>query len=460
MSNNVDLLVRADALYPMCDDKEIILDAEVAIVEDKIVYAGPRLDDDHWKVNQVINGNGKVITPGFVNCHSHTASIVFRSQSDDGSGGKALYSVAFRSEPDITPEQWRDFARVGVIDMIKSGFTTINDIWYEPETLAEICGDIGLRAQIAYKVFDVKLEGLYKGLYNHISKIGDERLERGINFVNSWNGFGNDLITGRIGPHATDTCSPELHKNAYLEAKRLGVGRHTHAAQSLGEVEYIRDKYGVGPVSYLEELGVLSSDLVLAHLTYADTQDLIAAAKNQVKYAHCSTIYPRRGVYPNIREISDKGIQWGLATDWMMNDPFEAMRNALNAIRLKEGRHDAYTSQEALYGATTNSAAVLGLEKSIGQVKPGFKADLIQIDINQPHSVPFYGEYSSIAYYARSSDVVTSIINGKLVMENRKIRGVDEYEALKNVEKHIPYFSDKFIKLGGAAHNGLCPCGI
>ena len=460
MLNNIDLLVRADALSPMWANDEIILDAEVAILDDKIIYAGPRLEDDHWKVRQIINGRGRVITPGFVNCHSHTASIVFRSQSDDGSGGKALYSVAFRSEPDVTPEQWRDFARVGVIDMIKSGFTTINDIWYEPEALAEICGDIGLRAQIAYKVFDVKLEDLHKGSYNHISKIGDERLSRGINFVNSWNGFGSGLITGRIGPHATDTCSPELHKNAFVEAKKLGVGRHTHAAQSLGEVNYIRGKYGLGPVSYLEELGVLSADLVLAHLTYADSKDLMAVAKNEVKYAHCSTIYPRRGVYPNINEISNKGIKWGLATDWMMNDPFEAMRNALNAIRLKEGRHDAYSSQQALYGATTDSAAVLGLEKSIGQVKPGFKADLIQIDINQPHLSPFYGEYASIAYYARASDVVTSIINGKVVMTNRKIQGVDEYKALKNVEKHIPYFSDKFRKLGGAAHKGLCPCGI
>ena len=457
---DIDLLVQGDALYPMAANSEIILDAEVAIRGDEILYSGPRLEKGHWNAREKISGDGKILMPGFVNCHSHTASIVFRSQSDDGAGGKALYSVAFRSEPDITPDQWRDFARVGVIDMIKSGFTTINDIWYEPEALADICLEMGLRAQIAYKLFDVRLEDLHEGLYTHSNKIGDKRLARGIDFVKKWNGSGKGLITGRIGPHATDTCSSELHRNAFLEAKKLKVGRHTHAAQSLGEVEYIKKHHGVGPISYLENIGVLSSDLVLAHLTYADSNDLISAARNNIKYAHCSTIYPRRGVYPNIEEITKKGIKWGLATDWMMNDPFEGMRNALNAIRLKEARHDAYSSQESLYGATTNSAAVLGLENLVGQLKEGFKADLIQIEINQSHLIPFYAEYASIAYYARASDVVTSIINGKVVMRNRELQGIDEYAALKNVEKHVSYFSDKFRKLGGAAHHGLCPCRL
>ena len=103
---------------------------------------------------------------------------------------------------------------------------------------------------------------------------------------------------------------------------------------------------------------------------------------------------------------------------------------------------------------------MLGLENLVGQLKEGFKADLIQIDINQSHLIPFYAEYASIAYYARASDVVTSIINGKVVMKNREIQGIDEYAALKNVEKHVSYFSDKFRKLGGAAHHGLCPCGL
>ena len=453
---DIDLLVQADVLYPMMSNEEIILNAEVAIINDQIVYAGPKLNNKSWNAKEIILGDGKVVMPGFVNCHSHAASLVFRGQSDDGAGGKALYSVAFRAEATITPEQWRDFARVGVLDMVKAGFTTINDIWYEPEALAEICLEAGLRAQIAYKVFDVCLEDLYLNLYNHSTKIGDMRLNRGVDFVKNWNGAGNGLITGRIGPHATDTCSSELHKNAYMEAKKLKVGRHTHAAQSAGEVAYIRSKYGVGPVVYLQELGVLDPDIVLAHLTYADNADLKAAASEGVKYAHCSTIYPRRGVYPDIIEITKKGIEWGLATDWMMNDPFEAMRNALNAIRLKQGKHTAYTSTQALYGSTTDSITI----RSACGVGDLHERRLIQIDINQPHLVPFYAEYASIAYYARASDVVTSIINGKVVMRDRVVIGIDETKALEAVAKHIPALSDKMLKLGGAVHPGLCPCGF
>ena len=121
--------------------------------------------------------------PGFVNCHSHAASALFRSQSDDGAGGQALYSVAFRSEKHISTEQWRDLALLGVVDMIRSGITTINDIWYEPEGLAEAAEAAGLRAQIALKLFDVKLEELYANRYERVATAGEERLRRGVDFV-------------------------------------------------------------------------------------------------------------------------------------------------------------------------------------------------------------------------------------------------------------------------------------
>ncbi len=455
----VDLLIGADFLYPMRNDGDIVMDGEVAVRDGQILYAGPRKETSSWAPERKISGCGKAVLPGFVNCHSHTGSILFRSQSDDGAGGAALYQVAFRGEKHITPEQWRDLAVVGTLDMIKAGITTINDIWYEPEALAEACVQSGLRAQIAYKVFDVKLENLHSGDYTRHANIGEERLRRGAELVDAWHGKQNGLISGRIGPHATDTCSSGLHREAGAEARRLGVGRHTHVAQSKGEVDYILAEHGKGPAEYLLDLGELAEDTVVAHLTFAGEGDLEAVRTAGARYAHCSTIYPRRGVYPDMQAINDQGITWGLATDWMMNDPFEAMRNAMNALRLLHRRHDAFTSEQAMWRATGASAAVLGLEGCIGELTEGFKADLIQIDLDQPHLAPFYGSYSSIAYYARACDVVTSVINGQVVMENRKVVGLDEETALANLSRHLPEWSKLVSSLGGVAHPGLCPCG-
>ena len=455
----IDLLVQADVLYPMAEEDGIILDGEVAIHEDRIVYAGPGRPDGTWSPARTLSGEGKAVLPGFVNCHSHAASIVFRSQSDDGAGGAALYTVAFRAEKNITPEQWRDLAVLGVVDMIKAGITTINDIWYEPEALAEACVQAGLRAQIAYKLFDVRLEELYRQDYTRYPELGEARLKRGVELVENWHGRADGLVSGRIGPHATDTCSTGLHKEAVAEARRMKVGCHTHVAQSRGEIDYITATHGMGPAQYLLDIEALDANSVVAHLTFATSGDFDAVSQASARYAHCSTIYPRRGVYPDIPSVDARGIPWGLATDWMMNDPFEAMRNAMNALRLQQGTYEALSSNRALHLATCDSAEVLGLGNAVGRLKAGFKADLIQVDIDQPHLAPFYANYSSMAYYARASDVVTSVINGRIVMENRRVLGIDEGEALAAVQRDLPGWAGLVQELGGTAHRALCPCG-
>ncbi len=443
----------------MTEENGILLDGEVAVRGDRIVYAGPSRPEGTWSPTKKLSGNGKAVLSGFVNCHSHAASLVFRSQSDDGAGGAALYTVAFRAEKDITPDQWRDLAVLGVIDMVKAGITTINDIWYEPEALAEACVQAGLRAQIAYKIFDVRLEELYRQDYTRYPKYGEERLKRGVALVENWHGQKGGLISGRIGPHATDTCSMGLHKEAVAEARRLKVGCHTHVAQSKGEVDYIASEHGKGPAEYLLDIGALDRNSVVAHLTFATQGDLDAVSRAGARNAHCATIYPRRGVYPDIPSIDSRGISWGLATDWMMNDPFEAMRNAMNALRLRQGTFEALSSKQALDRATAASAGVLGLDRDIGRLAAGYKADLIQIDIDQAHLAPFYADYASIAYYARASDVVTSVIDGKVVMEDRRVLGIDEADALAQVRRHLPGWAALMQKLGGTSHPGLCACG-
>ena len=399
----IDLLVQADFLYPMSEGLPIVSDGEVAIVADRIVYAGPAHPTGHWQAARTVARSGSAVLPGFVNCHSHTASVVFRSQTDDYTGGVGLAGIAFRMEKDISEDEWRLLGRIGCADMLRAGVTTINDIWYSPWSLAETVEACGLRANIANKVFDVHLEELYHGDYTRHPAQGESRLRDGVDFVERWHGAANGRITGRIGTHATDTCSAALHREARAEADRLGVGMHIHAAQSAAEVRQIQAEQGCGPLEYLRDIGLMTPDVVLAHLSFATDADVAAVRETGAHYAHCPTIYPRRGRYPRLDAIRAAGITTGFGTDWMQNDPFEGMRNAMNVMRVRHADADLLPSSEALWLHTMGAATVLGMESEIGSLEAGKKADLIMVDLNRPHLQPYYGGYPALVFYARAS---------------------------------------------------------
>ncbi len=456
----VDLLVRAGFLYPVDGVHDVIPDGEVAVSDGRVVHAGPAMPEGHWAPDERLDRPGQALLPGFVNCHCHAASTVFRSQTDDGAGGGALYTIAFRGEGRISGDDWRRLAVLGCVEMIRAGITTLNDFWYAPDAMAETALATGLRLELATEIVDVDKSRLAEGDYSRDAGLGERRLRQGVEVARRWHGAGEGLITARLGPHATDTCSGGLHRETAAEARALGIGLHCHVAQSRPEVETIRAAHGLGPAAWLAELGVLGPDWVLAHLTFADAADLAAVAEAGAGYAHCATIYPRRGVYPDLPAIRASGIRTGLATDWMLNDPFEAMRGALNAVRLTAGRHDALTTAEALEMATAGAAGAMGMGGRIGRLTPGREADMILVELDRPHLQPFYGDVASLVYYARASDVTTSIVRGRMVMRDGEIAGVDAEAALAAVRARAPHWGALMRELGGVSRLAACPCGM
>jgi 5-methylthioadenosine/S-adenosylhomocysteine deaminase len=444
----IDLLVRAGFLYPMSNEMPVLRDAEVAIAGNRIVHAGARMPEGTWRARREIGGPACAVLPGFVNAHTHTASLVFRGRTDDVAGGAALYDVAFRMEKTIGREEWRDLAWAGTVEMIRSGFTTVNDLWYAPDLLAEACAASGLRAQIANKVFDVALDRLGVDDYTHHPDVGERRLREGVEFAERWHGREDGRIQARLGPHASDTCAPELHRQLRAEADRLKLGLHIHTAQSRREVAEVLRAQGRGPLEYLRDLGVLAPDVVVAHLSFATDADLDAVAGTGTNYAHTPTIYPRRGWYPRFAEITGRGIATGFATDWMQNDPFEMMRNAINALRLVAGDAGALNCRDALGYATIGAARIMGLDAQIGSLEAGKKADLVVIDLDRPHLQPFYGDYAGLVFYARADDVGASVIDGRLVMDDRRVVTIDETEIHRALCRHTPGWRQRLVELG------------
>lgn len=442
MATEIDLLVVGDYLYPMSEELPIIRGGEVAIQDGRILYAGPRKPADHWRPTQVLGGDGRAIIPGLINCHCHAASLIFRSLTDEGSVGKALYGLAFRLERLVEDEEWAELAALAVADLLRAGITTINDVWYHPVGLAVAVERAGLRAMIAEKVFDVRLERLHEGDYTRYPAEGERRLRAAVDFAQAWHGKADGRITARIATHATDTCGPELHRAARAEADRLGLGMQIHTAQAPGEVARVRAEQGCSPLVYLRDLGYLRDDVVVAHLTFADKDDLDAVAETGAGYAHCPTIYPRRGVYPPLWDIKARGIRTGFATDWMLNDPFEGMRNAMQACRTLKEDPASLTSAEALWHHTLGAARALGLEDEIGSLEPGKKADMVILDLDKPHLQPFYGGYPALVFYARASDVESVLVDGRLVVDQGRPTSLDEGAALAAVKSRLPRWND------------------
>lgn len=454
----VDLLIRAGWLFPVDGVSDSIRDAEVAVRDGRIVYAGPRKAVG-WIAGEVIDAPDSALMPGFVNCHCHAASTVFRAQTEDGEGGRALYTVAFRGEGLIEPEDWARMAKLGVIEMAKAGITTLNDFWYAPDAMGEAALATGLRMQLATEIVDVDKNRVAAGDYTRLPDVGARTLRGGVAAAERWHGQGDGLITARLGPHAIDTVSEGLFRECVAEARTRGWGLHTHAAQSPQEVSVIREAHGCGPVAWLAELGLLGNDWVLAHLTLADDADLDAAAQYDIGYAHAASIYPRRGAYPDLQGARSRRIRTGMASDWLLNDPFEIMRVMLCAARLKAGDYTALTSLEALELATAGAADAMGLGDRIGRISAGYEADMILVDLNQPHMQPFYGTATSLVWHARASDITRSWVRGKPVLMDGQVGSLDESAALADLRARVDHLGDQIRSLGGIARTAACPCG-
>jgi 5-methylthioadenosine/S-adenosylhomocysteine deaminase len=174
-----------------------------------------------------------------------------------------------------------------------------------------------------------------------------------------------------------------------------------------------------------------------------------------------ATIYPRLGIFPDIAGILRKQVKTGFGTDWMQNDPFEGMRNAMNVSRVQLKDANFLPCQDALWHSTMGSAKVLGIDSEVGSLEAGKKADLIMLDLAQAHMQPYYGDYSALVYYAKSSDVVTSIVDGRVIMRDGVLSFVDEADIIAQVLRARPDWARRLHDFGGSIPGGRdfgCAC--
>ncbi len=420
----VDIIIRGCMIAPL-NSKAIINHGVLAIRNGKIAFIGTSAEASAFAADRELDAKGKVALPGLVNCHSHIPMTLFRGLADDLPLGKWLKEYIWPLEARLKPDDIYSGSLLGCLEMIKGGVTCVADMYFREEVVARAVEQSGLRGALAEGIIGARKR-----------KQETETFSAGLTFARCFEGRANGRITTMLGPHSAYSCSPELLSEVVETASKMGVGVHVHLGESGLMFRPLRKKYGCGEVEFLDKIGFFSGRVIAAHcvdLTKKDEQILSKRGVNVV-YVPVSNMKLGLGT-ARIVDMLELGVNICLGTDGPASnnglDMFETMKLATLFQKGAYGDPTVLPAYAVLKMATTAGAKALGLSKTLGSLEVGKKADVILVDLAKPHMQPLHDVFSTIVYSARASDVDTVIVDGKVLMEERQVKSLDEYRVME-----------------------------
>jgi 5-methylthioadenosine/S-adenosylhomocysteine deaminase len=433
----VDLIITGSKAL-LLDSQNTCLDrASVAINADEIIAVG-HTDKitKQYQAKKTITAKDSLIMPGFVNCHTHAAMTCFRGIADDLELMDWLNNYIFPAEAkNVNKELAYWGSLLGAAEMIKSGTTTFCDMYIFEDETARAAKSAGIRCLIGEVLFDFPSPNF---------KSTAEGIAYTKMLVEKWQE--DPLVNIIIEPHALYTCSKPLltEVKELAEAKRIAEDYHLpiglHLLENAAEKQQLEEKFGKSAVSFLKDIGYLDENLIAFHCVSFTEDDIDLFASHGCKISHnpASNMKLASGVAP-VPEMLKAGITVGLGTDGCAsNNNLDMIKEMSTAAKLhKVARLDptVMDAKTVVRMATIEGAKVLGMEKMTGSLEAGKKADIIIIGLNKPHLTPIYSEYSHLVYAMSGADVDTVLINGRVVMENRRLLTIDEEEVMRKVRE-------------------------
>jgi 5-methylthioadenosine/S-adenosylhomocysteine deaminase len=431
--DKADLVITGGIVLTMNAARDIQTDGVIVVRGDSIVAVGPRSElESKYAATQVIDAKGRLVLPGLINGHTHVPMTLFRGLHDDVTLNDWLYKYIFPAEKKNVNEQFvRWGTRLAAAEQIRSGVTTFADMYYFEDAIAEETKAAGMRGILGETLLDFPAPD---------NKNETEMLAHAENFLTKWQG--DPLIHAAVAPHSIYTCSAKTLRDATALARKYHAPIEIHTAEMKKEWDDSQKQNGMSPVQYLEKLGVLGPDVISAHCIYVDEADRKTLAKRQVGCIHnpSSNMMIASGVAP-VPEMRTAGVAVGLGTDGPAgsNNDLDLMEEIDLAAKLaKVTKMDprALTAKAVVEMATIEGAKALHMEKEIGSLEVGKKADLILISLNEPNAVPMYDVYSQVAYSLKASDIETVIVGGRVVMRDRELLTVNEQEAITKAREY------------------------
>ena len=422
VAERVDIVIRGGTIVTMDGASRVIENGAVAVRRDRVIAVGTAEQiATKYIAGRTINAAGKVVMPGLINTHTHVPMVLFRGIADDLVLMEWLQKYIFPAEAKNVDEQFvRWGTRLGCLEMIQGGTTTYVDMYYFEDAIADETARAGMRAVLGETLIDFPAPD---------NKTWDAGIAYADKFTAKWKG--HSLITPAIAPHAPYTVSTDHLKQAHAFSQRFGIPLVIHIAEDQAEVKTIQERYGASSVAYLDRIGLLDGRVIAAHMVWPTSDDIATLAKRSVGVAHCpqSNMKIAAGAAP-VPEMLKAGVAIGLGTDGAASNNdlnlWEEMDTAAKLHKLISKDPTVVNAREALEMATIRGARAIHLDKEIGSLETGKRADLIVVDVTGAHQTPIYNIYSQLVYATKASDVDTVMINGTVVMRNRRVLTVDE----------------------------------
>lgn len=422
------LFANADILT-MDDAQPTFKGGFVGVKDGKIVYVGR--DKPLEDAKRTIGCAKKVLMPGLINTHAHTAMCVMRGYADDYTLQEWLFDKVFPVEARLDERAVVAGARLGFAEMLRTGTTSVSDMYYHQTAVAELALSVGIRASLCNAALAL----------NGFDAENDRSMRETRGLIADFHGAGNGRIKADVSLHAEYTSPPEVWRYVAELGKKHGLNMHVHLSETKKEHDDCVKRHGKTPALRFAENGVFELKSIAAHCVWVSESDMELFAKYGVSCAHnpVSNLKLASGIAP-VREMLARGVNVSLGTDGCCSnnthDLFEEIKLAALLAKGTSLDPTAMPAYEALKLATVNGARAQGRENEVGRIAPGMEADIILVDLDSPMTRPFYSPESAVVYSATGERVCLTMVQGNVLYENGAFTTIDIEKAYDEVERH------------------------
>ena len=396
----------------------------------RIAEIGPTLARDD--AEDALDAKGALCLPGLVNSHNHSPLMIVRGMVED-KGFAPAYIPGVPQGHWLSDEETLALARLGVMEMLCSGATTIVDYYRTPQALARAAHELGQRAIVGGRVMDMDTAALAEGRFVRNGALGEETMRAAMDLHQDWDGKGR--ISTILAPHAPDSCSRDIFTEMRRLAETTGKQVHTHLSQSTLEVDQLMAREGMTPTEFIEDVGLLSPDLIAAHCIFMSDSDIRRFGAAGAVVAHAPIGNASFGAAAPIKALQDAGATITLCTDTKSADMFEAMRMAIAAARWRAGMSFDFDAAEVFRWATVDGARALKGHGATGSLSVGDPADLILLDPNAPNLTPVIDGFGIVVHSGSASNVTDVMVQGEWLVRNRRPTKVDMEEVIADARR-------------------------
>ncbi|HKQ52744.1 MAG TPA: amidohydrolase, partial [Pyrinomonadaceae bacterium] len=434
-----DLIISGGTVVTMDASRRVLEDGAVAVKGGRIVAVGPRAEVEakYSSARERVDARGKVVIPGLINGHTHVPMTLFRGLADDLDLNEWLTKYIFPAEAKNVSEEFvRVGARLGLAEMIRGGTTTYCDMYYFEDAIADETAKAGVRGVLGETVIDFPVAD---------NKTWAAAMAYTDKFLTKWKGHA--LVTAAVAPHAPYTVSEEHLKEVRALSDKHNSPIVTHVSETRKEVEDLTKSKGASPVDYLARIGFLNDRVVAAHVVHPSDEEIGVLKRLGVGVVHNpqSNMKLASGVMPVPRMLADD-LNLGLGTDGAASNNdlnmWEEIDTTAKLHKVFTMDPKVVTAQQAFEMATIRGARALHLEREIGSIEEGKRADLVVVDLDDLNQTPLYNIYSQLVYATKADDVRTVVVEGRVIMRDRRLLTLDE----KDIKARARVFRERILQ--------------